>query len=218
MRMQSSSSISFRTIAFAFALIITFASGARATTVPLTFDEIVTKSDVVARVTVVEASSRWVGRRIITFHELRVDEVLHGATASRTVTLAVPGGVVDGIGQRVFGAPELRKGSSYVLCMSPELTIGTAPPDRGRAIVGLWRGAWKVQPDMTLAPFAHDAHDGNDAKGAKDANDAHRDGAMLPSITTTLTMSGLREQVRAAAQRERASAGAATMGAVEVRR
>src|SRR5688572_28220544 len=149
-------------LAFLLALVTVGAHDARATTVTLTLDEIVSQSDVVVRVTVVASSTRWVGRRIVTFHELRVDDVLRAngnAKSPSIMTLALPGGVVDGIGQRVAGTPELRAGSSYVLCLSKEMSLGKAS-DRGRALVGLWRGAWTVLPDLTLAPFAHDVAPG----------------------------------------------------------
>jgi hypothetical protein len=120
-----------------------------ATTVSLSEAEIVDNSDLVARVTVLSAQAERVGRRIVTVYALEVRESWRGEAPREPVLLALPGGVVDGVGQHVPGTPTLAVGSEYVLCLSAPV-LGDA-----RALVGLWRGAWAVEEDGALRGFAH---------------------------------------------------------------
>lgn len=138
-------------------------SQARATTVvALSPAELGARSDLVADVVVRSRSTSWVGRRIITFYEV---EVLDGWRSDdprppATALVALPGGVVDGIGQWVAGTPVFDVGGRYVLCLGDD--VG---PRGARGVIGLWQGAWLVVPGAPAAPGAHPGADPGGAAG-----------------------------------------------------
>lgn len=132
-------------LAFAFAL-------ALPTTTVATLDDaqLVARSDLVAHVVVTAAHAERVGRRVITFYDVAIVETWStkeagpgtspGATGPGSTTLvALPGGVVDGIGQLVPGTPVLEVGGAYVLCLGDD--VG---PKGARGVVGLWQGAFAL--------------------------------------------------------------------------
>jgi hypothetical protein len=100
----------------------------------------------VVDVVVVSQRAAWVGRRIVTF--------VHVKTAiGENITVAIPGGVVDDIGQHVPGAPVLVAGQSYRLRLS-SLT-GPADPNDSQhrktcGIVGFSRGVTAIAQDGSL--------------------------------------------------------------------
>ena len=130
-----------------------------ATTVePLDDSALVERSAVIARVVVTSARAERVGRRVLTFYEVDVVDTWHardaaGAQVKRTV-VALPGGVVDGIGQLVPGTPRLQVGKQYVLCLGDD-----NGPSGARGVVGLWQGAFGVvdAAGARLRPFTHGA-------------------------------------------------------------
>lgn len=129
---------------------------ARATSMPeRTADEVVADSELVIEATVLSARVARVGGRLVTYRVVRVDKVLKaalpaGTPAPSSVTVVLPGGELDGIGQRVAGTPELVVGGRYLLCLSAPVLQGA------RTVVGLWQGVWRVDGDGGLRPFTHD--------------------------------------------------------------
>ena len=116
---------------------------------------------------ITSSDARWVGRRILTFYRAAVVETLAAATTAadpnpRAIDVALPGGIVGTLGQRVPGTPTFVIGREYVLFLGPAdgPVDGTGPgaePTRG--IVGFWQGAYEVggnQSAPTLLPFTHD--------------------------------------------------------------
>ncbi|HEY4220048.1 MAG TPA: hypothetical protein VGO62_01870 [Myxococcota bacterium] len=144
-------------LAFALALPAALfgASRSGATTVPELDDAaLIAQSDVVGELVIRSHVSAWVGRRILTFYEADVVDTWRSpasGAAPAHVVIALPGGVVDGIGQKVFGTPALVDGAHYVACLGKI----TAPRD-GRMIIGLWRGLWSVDDAGRALPFVHD--------------------------------------------------------------
>ena len=135
------------------------AGPALATSIPeLSPRELAARSDLVGVFRVVSHESAWVGRRIITFYQVDVEERWQTAADTTAadqplhVVIALPGGVVGDIGQRVAGTPLLEDGQRYVACLGHD--VG---PRGGRAIIGLWQGLWRVGEDGLLTPFHHDA-------------------------------------------------------------
>lgn len=123
---------------------------------------LVERSDLIARVVVLGARAEYVGRRIITFYDVGIVETWHarstveqGTQGTRTV-VALPGGVVDGIGQMVPGVPILEVGKQYVLCLGDD-----TGPSRARGVVGLWQGAFAVVDALRLRPFTHGSVSGD---------------------------------------------------------
>lgn len=137
--------------AFIAALIVAMPPAHATTVEPLSLAELGARSDLVAEVVVRSRSSSWVGRRIITFYEV---EVLDGwrtqdREAPRTALVALPGGIVDDVGQRVPGTPVFDVGARYVLCLGDD--VG---PRGARGVIGLWQGAWLVD-QRGLVGFDH---------------------------------------------------------------
>jgi hypothetical protein len=123
------------------------------TTVTITADEAVSRGAALVSGTVLSRESAWIAGRIVTFHQLQAEEVWRsapgeGVQAGATLTVATLGGVVDEIGQRVPGMPMLPVGGRVLL------NLGPADGPRGaRGVVGLWRGAWRLD-DAFAVPFA----------------------------------------------------------------
>lgn len=136
----------------AIALGACLALPARATSMPeRTAAEVAAESELVVEATALSSRTAWVGGRIVTFTELRIERALRARDelVPAAVTVALPGGELDGIGQRVAGAPRLLVGGRYLLCLSAEVLGGA------RTVVGLWQGAWRVDGAGALVPFTH---------------------------------------------------------------
>ncbi|GEJ57870.1 hypothetical protein [Anaeromyxobacter diazotrophicus] len=126
--------------------------GAAAVAVPASIEELARASSAVVRGRVASAAARWSAdhRRIETEVEVEVASAWRGAAASR-VAVVVPGGEVDGLGQRVDGAPRLAPGEEVVLF----LWGGGARPYR---VTGLAQGKFAVKgpaarPDLSGLSF-----------------------------------------------------------------
>jgi len=81
-----------------------------------TFEEMAADAHLVVRGVALRSVARWDdrGRRIHTWTELRVTEVLKGE-AGGTVLVREAGGVVGAVGQSVAGAAEFREGEQVLL-------------------------------------------------------------------------------------------------------
>ena len=104
------------------ALVVALAIGlcaqdANATVVEgLTLEQMAARSPVIVRATVGSQESRWDEghRRIQTFTELLVTEVLKG-DVPKSLIVRAPGGVVGNLGADVAGAPRFKSGDDVVL-------------------------------------------------------------------------------------------------------
>ena len=102
-------------LALAVALVVS--ARAEATVVlQQSFEEMTADAHLVIRGVAVRSASRWDddGRRINTWTEIRVSEVLKG-NAGSSVQVRQAGGVMGGIGQSVAGAAEFREGEEVLL-------------------------------------------------------------------------------------------------------
>jgi hypothetical protein len=100
--------------------------------------EMTTQADLVVRGTVGRAAGRWVGKRIVTEVTVRVDASLKGAAASE-VTLYVPGGIADGIGMAVSGAPTFAVGEEVVVFLRQK--------SGAYDVIGLGQGKYSITKD-----------------------------------------------------------------------
>jgi len=78
-------------------------------------DEIARQSTSVALVTPLEARSEWQGRRIVTFHRLRVESVVSGSAPGTEVVVQTLGGRVGKIAQVVDGEPTFANGEQALV-------------------------------------------------------------------------------------------------------
>src|SRR3954452_1169434 len=110
--------------------------------IPIEFRELVAVSSTIVHGRVVDVRAVWVdGRRAIeTFLTIDADEYYKGS-ASRTLTVRVPGGQIGRFRTIVVGAPEFQSGDEVVLFLRAY---------EGRvSIVGLSQGAYRVAPDRS---------------------------------------------------------------------
>jgi hypothetical protein len=136
-----------RLIRLTIFLAVSTASLARATTlVPLDLKALSEHADRIVYATVESTESSWTGGHdaIYTDVKLRVVRSYKGAVKAGTLlTVRKEGGVVNGIGMRVYGAPEFTPGEELVAFVE----------QRGKAawIVGMTQGKLRVRtlPDGT---------------------------------------------------------------------
>src|SRR3990170_943340 len=120
---------------------------------PLSVEDLARASDAVVRGRVVKLTARRStdGKRISTYAEVETNGVWRG-TAPGRLTIVVRGGVVDGIGERVFGAPTFSEGEDVVAFLGR--TDG-----RLFRVRGLGQGKFSVangqaRPDLSGLSFA----------------------------------------------------------------
>jgi len=111
---------------------------------PMTTDELVQRSQVIATGRCIETHTSWVGRMLFTFATIQVSETLKGQPA-QTLTVATPGGVDMNrripVGMRVPGAPEFRAQEEVFVFLNP----ATNAP--GFAVTGLNSGKFSIVDD-----------------------------------------------------------------------
>jgi hypothetical protein len=105
----------------------------------LPLSDLARASSVIARVTPVEASSRWEGGRIVTTTRARVDAIVAGSAPSSEVRIRTLGGIVGDIGQVVEGEAALARGA-------PALVFLRQRPGEPRFDV-----AGRAQGELTVA-------------------------------------------------------------------
>src|SRR5262245_39445107 len=124
-----------------------FSPGADATVVlRLGLPEMTRVSDVIALGRVVKQKAGWdsSGRRIVTRVELEVERLLKGQADPGTgrVVFERLGGVVDGVGQKVFGEPGFTNGETVLLFLRRQgtpvgVSLHVPPPLR---VTGMAQG------------------------------------------------------------------------------
>jgi hypothetical protein len=132
------------TSTLAAALMIAFAARADAATVlAQSVEDLARASDAVLRGRVENVVCRRVGGRIVTDIAIARAELWRGSAPAR-LTIAVPGGEVDGIGQRVDGAPAFSAGEDVV--------VFVRDGGHGRYhVVGLAQGKYGVEGAVARA-------------------------------------------------------------------
>jgi hypothetical protein len=165
--------------ALAAALLLVLAAPAESATVlAQSVEELARASDAVLRGTVEHVASRRVGGRIVTDVAIARAELWRGSAPAH-LTIVVPGGEVDGIGQRVEGAPTFAAGEDVV--------VFVRGAGQGRFhVVGLAQGKYRVEGATAKVDL-----DGLARVGAGRASAGERDPGDLP-------MSELRRRVEAA--------------------
>lgn len=90
---------------------------ARATTLQqLGMDDMIRQSTGIVRAKVMGSSCALRGQNIYTFYHLQILETAKASgNRAQEIDVAVPGGTVNGMRQVAVGAPELAKGSQYVV-------------------------------------------------------------------------------------------------------
>ena len=98
---------------------------------------VIQKASLIVRGRVEKSETRWVGRTIVTFHELNVSETVKGARSGK-VTVGVPGGSIGNVQTTWPGSPNIVAGDELVFFGVP------APDSESYSAVGLFDGLVKV--------------------------------------------------------------------------
>lgn len=107
--------------------------------IALSLDDLVAKSDLVVVATAASASSKWEDGKIVTYTTLTVETSVAGKSkAGDAIVVRTLGGVVDKIGQKVFGEATLPVGSRNMLFLRP-LASGSA-----RSVTGMEQGVFPI--------------------------------------------------------------------------
>ena len=121
---------------------------ARATTViPPTFDELVTKAEMIFEGTVTGMRSEWTGegsdRHIVTFVTFKIEDSIKGG-GSAEYTIRMLGGTVDGQTMEVTDAPRFKVGDRDILFVEHN-------GSQFIPLVGIMHGRFHVQADAAGA-------------------------------------------------------------------
>jgi hypothetical protein len=101
-------------------LSLVLALPARATTlVALSTPELVDAASVVAIVRIQSVDVKRHGKRVVTHAVAKVEKSLKGSTDGASLKIAVPGGELNGWGQRVEGAPVVTAGERCLAFLEP---------------------------------------------------------------------------------------------------
>jgi hypothetical protein len=121
-----------------------FAGGALSTTViPPSFDELVSRAEMIFQGSVTDVRSEWTGegaqRHIMSYVTLRVEDAIKGKPGS-TVTLRMLGGTVGGETMEVTDAPKFKVGDRDILFVENNGTQFVP-------LVGIMHGRFRVKKD-----------------------------------------------------------------------
>ena len=100
-------------LALLAALFVTSNSLLATTVIPPSFDELVSRAEVIFQGSVTDVRSQWVGegaqRHIVTYVTFKVDDAIKGSPGT-TYTMRMLGGTVDGQTMEVSDSPKFKKG------------------------------------------------------------------------------------------------------------
>lgn len=126
------------------------------TVIPPSFDDLVTRAEIIFEGQVTAVESRWAGqdetRRIMTYYTFQVLDVLKGQASSPYV-LEILGGTVGDTTLKVEGAPQFQTGEQVILFVT----------NNGKQIVplvGFMHGYYRFQHEMKAGRSTVVKHDG----------------------------------------------------------
>ena len=125
-----------------FAVFFIAANSLHATTViPPSFDELVSRAEVIFQGSVTDVRSQWVGegaqRRIVTYVTFKVDDAIKGSPGA-SYTMRMLGGTVDGQTMEVSDSPKFKIGDRDFLFVENNGT-------QFIPLVGIMHGRFRVQ-------------------------------------------------------------------------
>ncbi len=114
------------------------------TSIALTVQDLVDRSDAIVVAIPKSRVSRWESGKIVTYTTVSIDTSVSGAgKAGDTFVVRTLGGTVDKLGQQVAGEASLPLDVPLMLFLRP-LPAGTAAPAGTRHVVGMAQGAFRV--------------------------------------------------------------------------
>lgn len=127
------------------ACIILAGTGLATTVIPPSFDELVSRAEMIFQGSVTDVRSEWTGegaqRHIMSYVTLKVEDAMKGNPGS-TVTLRMLGGTVGGETMEVTDAPKFKVGDRDILFVENNGTQFVP-------LVGIMHGRFRVKKDAT---------------------------------------------------------------------
>src|SRR2546428_9292987 len=113
------------------------------TVIPPTFDELVSRADVIFQGSVTDVRSQWIGegaqRHIVTYVSFKVEEAIKGTPGS-SYTIRMLGGTVDGQTMEVTDSPKFKLGDRDILFVEHN-------GEQFIPLVGIMHGRFRIQRD-----------------------------------------------------------------------
>jgi len=135
----------FRSLILLSLLALTLPTARATTVIPPTFDELVTKAEMIFEGTVTGMHSEWTGegsnRHIVTFVTFKIEDSIKGGGGAE-YTIRMFGGTVDGQTMEVTDAPRFKVGDRDILFVEHNGT-------QFIPLVGIMHGRFHVQADDT---------------------------------------------------------------------
>ena len=128
-------------------LLLTSAPAQATVLLKMDLPQLVGAADLIFLGTAKKTESRWTEdkRRIVTDTTFQVEQKILGTKQTQTVVIRTLGGVVNGLGQWVAGAPVYKKGERVVLFSQKRL--------KHRYTVGMKQGVYRVHLDEQKKPM-----------------------------------------------------------------
>lgn len=164
------------------------------------FPETVKEAPIIVRGKVGNSSPEWGlgadgSKRIYTYYQLQVEEVLKGRTAAVSLQMREMGGEKDGMGMHVAGAAQFNRGEDVVVF------LGEVNSDGSHDVRGLMMGKYTIQRDESGAEVLN-----GPGLGGKGNDHRVGEGQADPGGPTVWTLDALRQVIRS--QGEAPSEGA----------
>lgn len=154
-------------VAFVLSTLLLPAIAAATTIRRASHQELVAAAQLVVVARAEHAESLWQGGRIVTRYDVKLEQIWKGSRSpGEQITVVTLGGVVDGIGQSVAGAPRLNIGKPVVLYLGGGTELGYQP-------IGLWQGVVAIIP-------------GQPSLVEQDPGDSHVVGPQVAPLPATL--------------------------------
>ena len=132
-----------RSFFFASLVVCSLGSAGATTVIPPTFDELVTKAEMIFEGTVTGLRSEWTGeganRHIVTYVTFKIEDAIKGAGGPE-YTIRMMGGTVDGQTMEVTDAPRFKVGDRDILFVEHN-------GSQFIPLVGIMHGRFHVQVD-----------------------------------------------------------------------
>jgi hypothetical protein len=168
------------------------------TVIPPTFDELVSRAELIFEGTVTSVHSQWVGegaqRHIVTYVTFRVNDSLKGAPGN-SYTIRMLGGTVDGQTMEVTDSPKFKMGDHDVLFVEHN-------GQQFVPLVGIMHGRYHIERDQAGQEIVAD----DDGKPVTDVAKLGREESTASSGQAPLSLGQFKSAIRSNLQNSQAQA------------
>lgn len=179
-----------------FASLFLLPSALATTFIERPFPESVSEAPLIVRGRIGTSYADWVqnagGRKIYTFYDLQVDEVIKGQVENRSIVIRELGGEKDGVGMHVSGAAQFDRGEDVVVFLTERNSDGSFD------VLGLMMAKYNIQRDesgneVLVGPGLGGAHSHAAESSHKEAHDESHN---APEEPKKWTLDALRQLVK----------------------